>query len=141
MNKIDRILTDMAIHTPGVKNGQFRMAAAVVFRNQIIATGVNQMKTHPLMMHPAYRKDQTFLHAEIDAIRNALKVVSREQLARCELRIVRVKRPYNASTTWIHGLAKPCPGCERVIANFGITNINWTEDADSLDECAVDLCC
>lgn len=139
MNKIDRFLTEMAIRTPGVKNGQFRMAAAVVFRNHIIATGVNQMKTHPLMMHPAYRKDQTFLHAEVDAIRSALRTISQEQLARCELRIVRVKRPYNASKTWIHGLAKPCPGCARVIANFGIEKVCWTEDSE-LAKHGVDLC-
>ena len=140
MNKIDHFLTEMAIRTPGVKNGQFRMAAAVVYRNQIIATGVNQMKTHPLMIHPAYRKDQTFLHAEVDAIRNALRTISQEQLARCELRIVRVKRPYNASKTWIHGLAKPCPGCARVIANFGIEKVRWTEDPE-LAKHGVDLCC
>lgn len=141
MDRKTETLTRIAMSTPGVKNGQVRMAAGIFYRDRLIASGVNQMKTHPLMLNPAYRKDQTFLHAEVDAIRNALKIVSREELSKCELKVVRIKRPNFASKTWIHGLAKPCAGCSKVIENFGITNVSWTEDADALDEYELDLCC
>ena len=80
------------------------------------------------MMNPAYKDGQIFMHAEIDAIRNALRLITQEQLARCTLHIVRVKRPHNKSTLWRRALAKPCKGCERVIASFGIQDIKWTED-------------
>ena len=80
------------------------------------------------MMGKGYRKDQLFMHAEVDAIRNALRLITPAQLAHCELHIVRVKRPHSGSKNWVHGLAKPCAGCARMIASFGIETVSWTED-------------
>lgn len=134
------MLTRLATETEGVANGRVRMSAGIIYKKHIISTGVNQYKTHPIMMGKGYREGQIFLHAEVDAIRNALKLINLEQLKSCELRIVRIKRPYKGSKTWIHGLAKPCPGCQRVIAGFGISNVKWTTDADVLDEQGVDFC-
>src|SRR6056300_732461 len=138
MDKIDHMLTRLAIENPGTQ-GRFKMAAAVVYRKHLIATGVNSYKTHPIMMpHNGYREGQIFLHAEVDAIRNALRLIDQDQLTKCELRVVRVKRPHKNRLCWIHGLTKPCPGCTRVIANFGIDKVRWTEDADLVDS-SVDL--
>lgn len=138
MDKIDHMLTRLAIENPGTQ-GRFKMAAGVTHRKHLIATGVNQYKTHPIMMPVnGYREGQIFLHAEVDAIRNALRLIDQEQLTKCELRIVRVKRPNKNSNGWIHGMAKPCPGCTRVIANFGIEKVRWTVDAN-LAESSVDL--
>jgi deoxycytidylate deaminase len=140
MDRITQALTRLAIQSEGVANGRVRMAAGIIYKKQILATGVNQMKTHPLMMEEnGYRPGQIFLHAEVDAIRNALRFISVEQLEQTELRVIRVKRPHIGSKKWIHGLAKPCPGCSQVIANFGINNVKWTTDADVLDGCKVDL--
>ena len=120
-------LTKLAIESGGYGQ-RVPMAAGIVYKRHLIAIGTNQPKTHPLMMTEGYREDQRYRHAEVDAIRNALRLVSKEQLKECELHIVRVKRPYIASKTWVHGLAKPCAGCANVIENFGIEKVYWTED-------------
>jgi deoxycytidylate deaminase len=128
-DKIREMLTRLAIENPGVQ-GRFKMSAGIVYRKHLIATGVNQYKTHPIMMpENGYREGQIFLHAEIDAIKNALKLITQEQLAKCDLYVLRVKRPdVPWSKDWVYGLAKPCRGCQRMIASFGIQNILYTED-------------
>jgi len=129
-DKIKEMLTRLAIENPGVQ-GRFKMSAGIVYRKNLISTGVNQYKTHPIMMPTnGYREGQIFLHAEVDAIRNALKLITQEQLTKCDLYVIRVKRPNNNSKKWIHGLAKPCPGCTKVIAGFGLKNVLYTEDFD-----------
>jgi tRNA(Arg) A34 adenosine deaminase TadA len=120
-------LTKLAIESGGFEK-RVPMAAGIVYKKHLIATGTNQPKTHPLMMSEGYRTDQRYRHAEVDAIRNALRLISPEQLKRCELHVVRVKRPYSASKGWVYGLAKPCTGCANVIENYGIEKVYWTED-------------
>ena len=127
VSRITQMLTRLAIESGGYGQ-RVPMAAGVVYKRHLIATGTNQPKTHPLMMSEGYREDQLFRHAEVDAIRNALRLITAEQLKQCELHVVRVKRPYTASKTWVHGLAKPCVGCANVIQNYGITKVYWTKD-------------
>lgn len=127
MSRITKMLTRLAIESSGYGQ-RVPMAAGIVYKRHLIATGVNQPKTHPLMLTEGYRKDQRYRHAEVDAIRNALRLITAEQLKRCELHIVRVKRPHIASKTWVHGLAKPCEGCANVIEIYGIKQVYWTED-------------
>lgn len=138
MTPIDKYLVDLAVSSP-FNTGPVKVAAALIYRGRILATGTNQYKTHPLMMTRGYREDQKYRHAEVDCIQNALRIMTKEQLTRCELRVVRAKRPSADSREWILGLAKPCPGCSQVIRDYGITNVTWTEDADVLAECEVDL--
>lgn len=130
--KILSILTRLAIENPGVQ-GRFKIAAGIVYRKHLIATGVNSYKSHPMMMpENGYREGQIFLHAEPDAIKNALKLITQDQLTKCSLYIVRVKHPHPTSLDWVHGLAKPCPGCQRTIASFGIRDIHYTLDQEEL---------
>ena len=131
MSKITQMLTCLAIESGGYGQ-RVPMAAGIIYKKHLIATGVNQPKTHPLMLTEGYRNDQRFRHAEVDAIRNALRLVTAEQLKRCELHIVRVKRPHIASKAWVHGLAKPCEGCANVIENYGIKKVYWTEDCSKV---------
>ena len=77
-----------------------------------------------------YRPDQIYLHAEVDAIRNALRLITQAQLSKCDLYVVRVKRPNERSRNWIHGLAKPCPGCQKIIKTFEIQRVFWTENCE-----------
>jgi len=129
-NRVTEMRNRLAIDTSGVANGRVRMAAGIVYKKHLVATGVNSYKTHPIMNGEGYRNGQVYLHAEMDAIRNALRLITTEQLTKCDLYVVRVKRPHIASKSWIHGLAKPCPGCKKAIANFGLKNVFWTEDQD-----------
>ena len=133
MNSLDEYLVELAVNAP-LNTGPVKVAAALIYKGRVLATGTNQYKSHPLMMTRGYREDQCWRHAEVDCIVNASKIMSKEQMTRCELRVVRAKRPGHNSKDWVLGLAKPCPGCSQVIRNHGITNISWTEDADVLDE-------
>ena len=126
-DRIIQMLTRLAVESGGFEK-RVPMAAGIVYKRQLVATGVNQPKTHPLMMTQGYREDQRHMHAEVDAIRNALRLITPEQLKQCELHVVRVKRLYIASKEWVHGLAKPCPGCANVIEKYGIKQVYWTED-------------
>ena len=131
MSRITQMLTRLAIESGGYGQ-RVPMAAGIVYKRHLIATGVNQPKTHPLMLTQGYRNDQRFRHAEVDAIQSALRLVTADQLKRCELHIVRVKRPYTWSKTWVHGLAKPCSGCTNVIEKYGIKKVFWTEDCSKV---------
>jgi len=131
MSRITQMLTRLAIESGGWGQ-RVPMAAGIVYKRHLIATGVNQPKTHPLMLTQGYRNDQRFRHAEVDAIQSALRLVTADQLKRCELHIVRVKRPYTWSKTWVHGLAKPCSGCTNVIEKYGIKKVFWTEDCSKV---------
>ena len=126
--RIKQMLTRMAIENPGVQ-GRFKLAAGIVFRRHLIATGVNSYNTHPWMNEWGTNSDSIFLHAEIDAIKNSLKLINQSQLERCSMYIVRVKR---LSATdryrWTYGLAKPCDGCMRAITNFNLKQVLWTDD-------------
>lgn len=126
--KIVEMLTRLAIDNPGIRNNQFKFGVGIVHKNNLIATGVNSYKTHPLMAQWGQNKDSIHLHAEIDAIKNALKLITPSQLTKCDMYIVRVKRPESNSNTWVHGLAKPCKGCRRAIANFGLKNVYYTQE-------------
>ena len=131
-NRMFEYLRKLAIENEGVQ-GRFKLASAIVYKKYVIATGVNSYKTHPIMNGEGYKDGQVFLHAEMDAIRNALKLIDLNQLAQCDLYVVRVKRPNYKSKEWIYGLAKPCPGCTKAIANFGIKNVFYSENEDDLE--------
>ena len=130
--RIQQMLTRLAIENPGVQ-GRFKLAAGIVYRKHLIATGVNSYKTHPLMNAWGKNEDSLFLHAEIDAIKNALKLIDQNQLAKCDMYIVRVKRfSPSDKNKWTYGLAKPCIGCRRAIGNFNIKNVYWTTDEQNI---------
>ena len=131
-NRMFEYLRRLAIANEGIQ-GRFKLASAIVYKKYVISTGVNSYKTHPIMNGEGYKDGQVFLHAEMDAIRNALKLIDLNQLAQCDLYVVRVKRPNYKSKEWIYGLAKPCPGCTKAIANFGIKNVFYSENEDDLE--------
>lgn len=127
------MLKRLAIESPGVS--ERRLSAGVVYKKRLIATGVNSWKTHPLMCEKnGYREGQIFLHAEVDAIKNALRLITQDDLTKCDLYVYRAKRPHPHSTKWIQGLAKPCDGCAMTIATFGVNNVIYSTDYDGIFE-------
>lgn len=105
-----------------------RMASALVKSNKIISIGINRKKSDPLQAKYGKNKDAIFLHAEIHALKNALREYDVEELKDTVLYICRVKRLNQHSMKWVWGMAKPCEGCSRAIAEFGIRNVVYTTD-------------
>ena len=66
-----------------------RHAAAIVYKNQIVAYGVNQNKSHPFHSRFSEHDDAIFLHAETDAIKNALRRISENELEKASLYVCR----------------------------------------------------
>lgn len=128
------MLSKLAEDNPGVR-GKYKIAAGVVYKKHLVATGVNSYKTHPMMLEFGKNKVSLFLHAEVDAIKNALRLISVDQLSKSELYIVRVKK-IDGKKGWYSGLAKPCKGCQRAIETFNLKAVHYTTDENSIETCA-----
>lgn len=110
--------------------GQARLAASIWHRNELIAVGVNERKTHPLQAKYAKHPDACFMHAEIAAIKNGLRKTTVDVLAKSTLYIARAK--YNTERTeasW--GMAKPCLGCTRAVEAFDLRRVVFTTDVEN----------
>lgn len=108
-----------------------RIICAVVWNRDIIALGRNRQKSHPFQVrYFKYQRheDAIYLHAEIEAICNALKILSTEQMKSASLYICRVKR----DGTW--AIAKPCAGCTQAITQFDIKDVYFTREHREYDK-------
>jgi len=105
-----------------------KFAAAVVFRNRIVSIGLNSMKSHPMAAKYGKNPHAIFLHAEVAAIKNAMREMEVDELSKCEIYITRVKKEKPFTNKFVWGLAKPCIGCERAIAEFGLKRVIYTCD-------------
>jgi len=127
MNKrIKKIIGDLskiASATPKVAN--YRLAAAIVYKNKNVSIGQSSYKTSPFQKKYAADEHKIFLHAEISAIKKALRFLSVDDLKHVTLYVCRVK-----ANGW--GKSKPCIGCQRAIAEFGIKNV-WYSTEDGLE--------
>lgn len=106
-----------------------RIISFITERNKknILAMGKNQYKTHPFQKRFGKNNDCIYLHAETDAIKNALKTMKVDNLEDCDLYVMRLKQASKTGPT-ITGLSKPCIGCMRAIVTFGIHKVYYTED-------------
>jgi tRNA(Arg) A34 adenosine deaminase TadA len=95
-------------------------AAAIYVGNKLVSVGVNQLKSHPLQKKFGMNSESIYLHAEVDAIKNALKRISPLDMRNATLYIAKSKNG-------VPRLSKPCVGCQRAIIHFGIPNVYWTE--------------
>lgn len=102
------------------KNSISRMAAVLTYDNYYTFIGYNQYKTHPLQARYGYNKDAIYLHAEIDAIRQAVAYLQDDNLCRYSMYVARILA--NGTTA----LAKPCSGCTKAIKEFNIKYLEWT---------------
>ena len=125
-NKYIDLLAKIAINVDPV--GAARIAAAIVYKNDVIAIGTNKLKTHPFQAKFGKNESSIHLHAETDVIKNALKFASEEEVAKSILYICRVKFVDSSKKKVIFGLAKPCEGCARAISTFNISKVFYTLD-------------
>jgi tRNA(Arg) A34 adenosine deaminase TadA len=112
------VLEDVAVGLERVANA--RIASAVVHKSNIIAIGVNKLKTHPFQAMHSRHSESIFWHAENAAIHNALKRIYPEQLSKCSLYVCRIDQSHKRC------LAKPCEGCMKAIAKYKFKNVFYT---------------
>lgn len=105
-----------------------RLAACLVHRNEIIAFGICQSKSHPFQAKFGKNQKAIYLHAETDCIKNALREHDQRTIAASTLYVSRVKFFDPSKRRFIFGMAKPCIGCARAIATFGISKVFYSTE-------------
>lgn len=124
-SKFLNVLSKVAVDIPTPVRSNARMASCVVFQNDIVSFGVNEMKSHPFQAKYSKNKSAVYLHAETSAIKNALKYISLEELEKATLYVARVKL---CGDQLGFGLAKPCAGCRHCIKSFKLKRTIFTLD-------------
>ena len=124
-DKIWKLLEKIAI--PSVPVSRQRLAACVVYKNEIVSVGYNKLKTHPISKRFQKHEEAIFLHAEAMALNEASKCLSPQELSKAELYVLRVKKSDCGATVW--GLSKPCSGCMSAIEHFDIKKVYYTNNA------------
>lgn len=116
-DKIGKFLIEIAKVSDYV--GKNRHAACITYKKQTISYGVNQLKTHPIMLE-FFPKDKIFLHAEISAIISAINECGHKFLSKCDLHVIRLD--YNNELK----LSKPCKYCTEAINFYNIKNVYYS---------------
>lgn len=129
-SKIFDRLKPLAIES---NSGWARLSSAIVYKNQIVSTGVNSLKSHPFQKRFGRNSESIFLHAEISAIKNALRHMTIDDIADADLYVTRVKRENGRDSDFVSAMARPCAGCQRAIAEFGIRNVFYTTDKGTVE--------
>jgi tRNA(Arg) A34 adenosine deaminase TadA len=109
-------------------SGNARLASCIVYKKDIVSFGFNAHKTHPFQAKFGANKESIYLHAEVSAIKNALREISVDDLSRSTLYVCRVKYESCNKKNIMFSLSKPCCGCERCIQTFGIKKVYHTVD-------------
>tara|TARA_B110000037_G_C16799784_1_gene375019 strand:+ start:92 stop:433 length:342 start_codon:yes stop_codon:yes gene_type:complete len=89
--------------------------AIIVYRGKIIGHGYNKETVLNLN-----RVNKWSIHAEVDAINNALRKISKENLKQSTLIVVRVMKTGDIS------LSAPCRCCSEFIKKCGIKNVYYS---------------
>jgi len=128
--RVLNVLTKVAEKLTPVKSS--RIAAAIVYKNEILSIGTCSYKTHTFQTKFNKNPHAIHLHAETDAIRQALNDVHPSELKRATLYIQRSKIDRNEG--WVNGNAKPCSGCLKAIIEYGLKRVVYsTDDNDYLE--------
>jgi deoxycytidylate deaminase len=114
------------------KNSQqkVKLAASLVFQNEIISVGYNSLKTHPMQKRFSKNIEAIFKHAEVDCIVNALRYVDSADLERATLYVYRVKKLTKDHNYWSDGYSEPCSGCKQAISHFKIKKVVYSTEDD-----------
>lgn len=103
-----------------------RIVAAVVLRKKILAFGANQLRTHPFQAQFGKNPDAVYWHAETNAIYHALQSNHLAQLRYADLYVYRAKYADSRKLGFVAGNAKPCSGCLKCIADFGLKRVFYS---------------
>lgn len=128
-----RIIDNLLVLTEDVilnkSNNRYRLAAAVVKRNKVLGSGVNNYKkTHPAQAKYRTHDLAVYPCAETSALLNAKKRVGDDGLKGATIYVVRAKWTDPSRSTLSQGLAKPCEGCIKRIKEAGIAKIVYTQN-------------
>lgn len=111
-----------------------RLASCIVYKNNILAYGINRDKTHPFQRRFGKNALACYWHSETNAIFNAIKAGHTDLLPKATLYVARAKQE-KPDLRFVQGLAKPCSGCQYCIDYFDIRRTVYTLDMDGYEVC------
>ena len=103
-----------------------RVGALLVKNGKEKHIGFNQCKSHTFQSLYSKNKMSIFLHAETDAIKNAIKHTKKNNFKGYILYIARVKKNNDLA------MARPCVGCLKAITIFEIDEVYYTNEKGML---------
>ena len=129
ITKRDKYFIDLAFRQAigSEKAGGSRHGAVLVIKNRVVSFGTNQQKSHPFQAEYGKKPEAINLHAETDAIKNALRMIDINDLRRGTLYLARAKHAKQYGPLVKAG-AKPCVGCMRAITTHGLKRVVYTTD-------------
>jgi len=103
---------------------KFHTGCVVVYKGDIISSGFNSNKTHPLQREynkERYSEDSTphYMHAETHALASLIN----DETVNWKKVHIYIYRICKKSSS---GLAKPCASCMKLIKHLGIKHIHYT---------------
>lgn len=131
MNKSEKIIDQLFMMARDQEPvSRARIAAALVYKGRVISYGYNQTRTSWMQRRFKKNEHSYFLHAEVDAIKNALKVTDAETVKKSTLYVARAKTIDGKD---VFGLAKPCNGCQECIKWFNVRKVFYTTDEGKIE--------
>jgi deoxycytidylate deaminase len=113
-----------------------KVASCIVYRNRIVAIGVNKKKSHPFQLKYANHPKAIYLHAETAALKRSLHTIPVTWLPKCSLFVLRVKCPQFREfpySDWAPAVAKPCKSCQKAIVEFKIKDVFFSTGETCFD--------
>lgn len=98
-----------------------RLEARVYYKSRLICSGVNSYVKSSALQRRYGKEKQPFVHAELDAIREACYHIGVHRLSQCELHIER----RTAAGQLV--MARPCDACKRALEAFRFKEVWFTD--------------
>lgn len=111
-----------------------RLAAAIVYGNDIVSIGYNERRSHTFQARFSKNEDAIYMHAENAAIYRATKEIRRKDFGKTTLYVCRVKCLQEDQQVLIHGMACPCNGCMKAVNSFGIKTVVYSCEHNKFGE-------
>lgn len=110
-------------------NKKTRVGCIVVYKGQIISTGCNmQDKTSPIQkeynIHRGFNPDESGTKNTIHAECMALSKIKYKDIDYKKINIF----VYRIKKNGTKGMARPCPACEAMMRNLGISHVYYTTE-------------
>jgi tRNA(Arg) A34 adenosine deaminase TadA len=123
MNKHSRVFKILEkIAAARVGEVRYPFAAAIVHRGDIVSIGLNKEKTDPIQS----RFGGHYLHAELSAIKNALRCLSLDELKRSDLYVCRVDKDSKRR------ISKPCNMCAAALRWYDLRSVYYCDDKENV---------
>tara|TARA_B100000287_G_scaffold411946_1_gene441888 strand:- start:68 stop:403 length:336 start_codon:yes stop_codon:yes gene_type:complete len=110
---IKRLFIDEAFNQAMKSDMNFNHGCVIVYRGKIVGKGYNTYINSNC-------NDKLSLHAEVSAIKDALKKISANELKKCDLIVIRINKIGNYLNS------KPCSNCTNYINKFCIKKVFYS---------------